>query len=89
MGIQYEAHKVYFYYAFVKYDIIGYITSPYSDEWNQLLLYIKYTSTRHTRLQIPIYFHIYVQQNSLYLVLAAQILFFAPKYVKVMHKHEQ
>ena len=38
MGIQYEAHKVYFYYAFVKYDVIGYIISPYRDEWNQLLL---------------------------------------------------
>ena len=32
MGIQYEAHKVYFYYAFVKYDVIGYIMSPYCDE---------------------------------------------------------
>ena len=29
---QYEAHKVYFYYACVKYDVIGYMTSSYRDE---------------------------------------------------------
>ena len=29
---QYEAHKVYFYYACVKYDVIGYMTSSCRDE---------------------------------------------------------
>ena len=38
MGIQYEAHKAYYFYAGVKYDGIGYVTSPYLDEWNSLLL---------------------------------------------------
>ena len=35
---QYEAHEVYFYYACVKYDVIGYMTSSCRDEWNRFLL---------------------------------------------------
>ena len=35
---QYEAYKVYFYYACVKYDVIGYMTSSCHDEWNRFLL---------------------------------------------------
>ena len=33
-----EAHKVYFYYACVKDDVISYMTSSCRDEWNRLLL---------------------------------------------------
>ena len=40
MRIQYEAHKVYVYYAFVKYDVIGYIMSPYCDEYTNFSYYI-------------------------------------------------
>ena len=38
MRNKYEAHEVYFYYACVKYDVIGYMTSSCRDEWNQFLL---------------------------------------------------
>ena len=33
---QYEAHEVYFYYACVKYYVIGYITSSCRDEWKSI-----------------------------------------------------
>ena len=37
---QYEAHEVYFYYEWVKYDVIEYtcMTSSCRDEWNRFVL---------------------------------------------------
>ena len=43
----------------------------------------------HIRLKIATYFHIYIQQVSLLLVYATQMLFFVPKYKKISHKHAQ
>ena len=52
---QYEARKIYFNYACVKICIIGYMTSPCFDGWNQRFLLQNTLAQGHTRLRIPIY----------------------------------
>ena len=64
MYIQYEAHKVYF--AYVKYDVISYMTSPCRAEEDRLDLLKNILAQGYTRHKLPIYFHIYIQQVSLF-----------------------
>ena len=36
---QYKAHKIYFFYACIKYDVICYMTLPCRDEWKDFSYY--------------------------------------------------